>query len=386
MTKQVFLKPGKEKSLLRRHPWIFSGAIEKIPSFEAGEILSVHSFTGQFLAQAYFHPTNSLSGRVLSFDQTPVLDVIKKKLEDALLLRSTLNLGSSYRLVHAEGDGIPGLVVDKYEDVLVIQVNTCGMERLKTSIIELLVTLFHPRSIYEKSISNARRQEGLTDFQGCVYGESVEEVEIVENGIQFIVPIREGQKTGFFFDQRNMRALIGQHAASKRVLNCFSYTGGFSLAALQGGATAVTSVDVCGKASALARRNTEKNHYPASIHQIIQQDAFSFLAQNPLDYEIIILDPPAFAKKRSDVDAASQGYKALNRLALEKIPSKSLLLTCSCSYHIDHALFQMLLFQASQEAGREVQILGRHLHASDHPISLAHPEGDYLKSLLLYVK
>lgn len=384
--KRVVLKVGKEKSVQRKHPWIFSGAIETASPFEEGEILPVFSSSGQFLAQGYFHPRNSLAGRLLSFDEAPVLETIKKKFESALALRSALRLGSSYRLIHAESDGIPGLIVDRYGDVLVIQVNTWGIEKLKPALIDLLVNLLQPRSIYEKSVSGARRQEGLDDFQGIVWGEDVGEIEIEENGLKFIVSIQEGQKTGFFFDQRNMRQLIAPHAANQRVLNCFSYSGGFSLFALQGGAKSVTSVDVCPRATSLALRNTLLNGFDLERHQIVQQDVFDYLKNDPLDYGLVILDPPAFAKKRSDVDAACLGYKALNRIALEKMPSRSLLLTCSCSYYIDERLFQNLLFQTVHETGREAFIISRHAQAYDHPVSLYHPEGEYLKSLLLYIK
>jgi 23S rRNA (cytosine1962-C5)-methyltransferase len=385
MVKKVVLKAGKEKSLLRQHPWIFSGAIASASSFEMGEVLPVYSHEGLFLAQAYFHPTNSLAGRVLSFKQDSILDSIKQNILNAASLRESLTLGSSYRLIHAEGDGLPGLIVDKYEDILVLQINTYGMERLKPFLIETLAESFQPRAIYEKSVSFARRLDGLEDFEGVVYGEEVDEVEIEENGLRFLVSIRNGQKTGFFFDQRNMRQLIGQHAQGKRVLNCFSYSGAFSLFALQGKASHVTSVDVCHKANALSRRNTLLNGFNLENHKVIQKDVFDFLKCSSMDYQLVILDPPAFAKKLSDQKAACLGYKALNRLALEKMPANSLLLTCSCSYHLDAGLFQNLLFQAAQEAGRQVKILSRHHQAYDHPVSLYHPEGEYLKSLLLHI-
>lgn len=386
MSKMVVLKPGKEKSLQRRHPWIFSGAIETTTAFERGEVLPVYSSCGKFLAQAYFNPTNSLAGRVLSFDQQPILETIKRRLEEAFLLRKKFSSRTSYRLIHAESDGLPGLVVDRYGDIFVLQINTWGIEKLKPDLIRLLIELFKPKTIYEKSISAARRQEGLEDFQGVLWGEDVDEIQMEENGITFHVSLKTGQKTGFFFDQREMRKLIAKHAINKKVLNCFSYSGGFSLFALQGGASHVTSVDVCSRANALNSKNTILNHFDLKQHHIVQSDVFDFLKKDPLKYDIVILDPPAFAKKRSDVDAACLGYKALNRIALEKIPTQSLLLTCSCSYYIDEKLFQNLLFQAVQEAGREAFILSKHIQAYDHPISLYHPEGEYLKSLLLYIK
>ncbi len=383
---KVVLKEGKEKSLLRRHPWIFSGAVGIIPPLTPGEIAAVYSASGQFLAQAYFHPENSLTGRVLSFSEDPIEEVLKGRVSEALRLRNALALETNaYRLINAEGDGIPGLVVDHYDGVLVIQVNTWGIEKLKPFLVEALIDIAKPKAIYEKSLSASRRQEGLKDSQGWLFGKAEPEIPILENGLAFLVPIEEGQKTGFFLDQREMRRMIGACSFGKRVLNCFSYSGGFSLYALKGGAKAVTSVDSCAKASLLAARHTSLNGFASDRHQIHCEDVFSFLSRVPVNEELVILDPPAFAKKRADVDAACQGYKTLNRLVLEKIPAASKLLTCSCSHYIDEALFQNLIFQAAREAGREVRILSRHVQAQDHPLSIYHPEGEYLKSLLLYI-
>lgn len=386
--KKVVLKAEKEKSLLRRHPWIFSGAIASFPDFSDGEILPVYSACGKFLAQAYFHTQNSLSGRVLSFTEDPVEKILKERFHKAFEMRRrffSAQHTNAYRLINAEGDGMPGLIVDRYHDTLVIQINTAGMERLKPLIIETLVALFEPKTIYEKSTSASRRQEGLPDCEGVAWGEAQHEKEILENGVRFLVSFVEGQKTGFFLDQREMRKMISEYSLNRRVLNCFSYSGGFSLFALKGGAARVDSVDLCGKALQLAKQNTLLNGYPTDQHQIIQEDVFDYLKRSLLDYDLVILDPPAFAKKRADLLPACSGYKEINRLVLEKIPAGSLLLTSSCSYYIDEKLFQNLIFQAAHEAGRQVQILGRHLQALDHPISLYHPEGDYLKSLFLLV-
>ena len=355
-----------------------------MPAITPGEIVAVFSASGSFLAQAYFHPENSLAGRVLSFSEESIEAVLKDRLTQALHLRQTLNLdANAYRLINAEGDGIPGLIVDYYAEVLVIQVSTWGIEKLKPFLIEALVQIVKPKAIYEKSVSASRRGEGLEDAQGWLYGEPVSQVQIVENGLSFLVSIEEGQKTGFFLDQREMRRLIGTYSSGKRVLNCFSYTGGFSLFALKGGAMHVTSVDSCSKACLLAEQNTALNGF--SSHKIVCEDVFSFLSREPIDQEIVILDPPAFAKKRADVDASCQGYKTLNRIVLEKMPPHSLLLTCSCSHFISEELFQNLLFQAAHEARRAVRILSHHRQASCHPTSLYHPEGEYLKSLLLHV-
>lgn len=379
---RVILKEGREKSLLQRHPWIFSGAVAKLPNIEPGEVLSVYSSSGNFLAKAYFHPDNSLSGRVLTFENEPIDMAIQKKLDEALSLRKFDSNTTAYRLVNAEGDGLPGLIVDKYANTFVVQFSTYGMERLKPLILEKLIAL-KPDAIYEKSSSSARAQEGLNASEGILYGNDIDEVEVLENGIKFLVSLKTGQKTGLFLDQRERRKEIGQLARDKRVLNCFSYTSGFSLYALNGGAKSVDSVDSCRIACEYAQKNTELNGL--SHHTIHCEDVFTFLKREKLDYNLFILDPPAFAKKRTDIPTACLGYKTINRLVMEKAPRGSLLLTCSCSYFIDEKLFQTLLFQSAQESGRTVRILNHHAQASDHPISIFHPEGEYLKSFLLHI-
>jgi 23S rRNA (cytosine1962-C5)-methyltransferase len=387
--RKVVLKPGREKALLNRHPWIFSGAVASFPSFENGELLSVYSHSGRFLAQAYFHNENSISGRVLSFSHEPVEQAIDQRLDEAIVLRRQMfdpSITNCYRLVNAEGDGLPGLIVDIYDEWAVIQVSTQGMERLKNLIVEKLKTKLNLRGIYERSHSGARRQEGLPDAIGLLFGECPKEVLVKENGLSILVSIEEGQKTGFFLDQREMRQLILRLSKNKRVLNCFSYTGGFALFALKGGALSVTSVDVSEDACRTARENTLLSHFPLDQHQIVKADVFDYLKNSHSSFDIVILDPPAFAKKRQDVNEACRGYKEINRRAFEMMPKDSYLLTCSCSYFIDENLFQQVVFQAAVEAGREVAICSRHIQAPDHPISLFHPEGQYLKGLLLHLR
>lgn len=385
---RVLLKSGREKSLLNRHPWIFSGAIEALPPIENGDILPVYSASGQFLAKAYFHKENSISGRVLTFLDEPIKKCLEKRFAEAIAVRAEMfdrEITNCYRLINAEGDGIPGLIVDVYEDVAVIQVNTCGIERLKPLIVEQLAKKLKLRGIYEKSQSGARRQEGLADSVGTLFGECPKDILVKENGVEFLVGIEDGQKTGFFLDQREMRQLIGKLSKGKKVLNCFSYTGGFSLFALRGGAIGVTSVDCSKDACRYARENTLLNHIPLSQHTIVQADAFDYLKANKSIFEIVILDPPAFAKKRQDVKEACRGYKEINRRAMEMLPPNSYLLTCSCSHFIDENLFQQVIFQAAVEAGRNAAICSRHIQAADHPVSLFHPEGGYLKSFLLHI-
>ncbi len=387
--RRVVLKPGREKALRNRHPWIFSGAIESFPTFENGDVLPVYSSSGEFLAKAYFHRENSISGRVLTFLDEPIETCIDQRISDAIRLREKLfdrEMTSCYRLINAEGDGIPGLIVDIYDDIAVCQVNTCGIEKLKSLIVQKLAQQLKLRGIYEKSESSARRQEGLEDSVGTLYGDCPKEILVKENGHLFLVGIEEGQKTGFFLDQREMRQQIARLSKNKRVLNCFSYTGGFSIFALKGGAESVTSIDASESACRYAMENTLLNHLPLDKHEVIRNDVFDYLKNNKKAFDLVILDPPAFAKKRQDVNDACRGYKEINRRAFEMMPSNSYLLTCSCSHFIDEDLFQQLIFQAAIEAKKEVVICSRHIQANDHPISLFHPEGGYLKSLLLHIK
>jgi 23S rRNA (cytosine1962-C5)-methyltransferase len=379
---RVILKPGKEKSILSRHPWIFSGAIATRPSHEPGEIFPVYSSLNKLLGHAYFHPLNSIAGRMLSFDDQKPLEALQFSIDQAIRLRDALVPITGRRLINAEGDGIPGLIVDQYGDVLVLQIHTAGMERLKNFIVDHLVQKINPAAIYEKSLSSARKQEGLPDIRQLIYGIPKAEVRIEEHGVTYIVQPMEGQKTGFFLDQREMRHQVLKLSHKKKVLNCFAYTGGFSLAALKGGASHVTSVEISSDACALAARHT----FEKDKHTIISADVFEFLRTEPLPYDLVILDPPAFAKKRSDLDMASKGYRDINRLAFQKMPPNSILFTSSCSSYMDAELFQRIIFQAAADSGRFVRILGRHTQALDHPVSLYHPEGDYLKSLVLHLE
>ena len=386
--KKVILKPGKEKALRQRHPWIFSGAVAELPSFENGEILSVFSAEGQFLAKAYFHRENSIAGRVLTFHDEPIETALDRHFSYALQLRKRLfdpKVTNAYRLINSEGDFLPGFVVDLYDDMAVIQINTCGIERLKEALIARLKKHLKLRGIYEKSQSNARRQEGLPDSCGLLFGECPKEILVKENGLHFLVSIEKGQKTGFFLDQREMRQLLFRFAKNRRVLNCFSYSGGFSLFALQAGASHVVSVDSSEEACRLATENTLINHFELSSHEIVEENVFKYLHADSFPFDLVILDPPAFAKRRQEVEDACRGYKEINRNVLKQLPPSSFLLTCSCSHFVSPELFQQVIFQAAVEANREVVICSRHIQTPDHPISLYHPEGEYLKSLFLHV-
>lgn len=386
---QVILKPEKEKAILNRHHWIFSGAIAALPSFEDGDILPVYSHSKVFLGRGYFNRKSGIIGRMLTFDDMPPAQALEKLLQAAVEYRKSLfdeTTTNAYRLVNGEGDFLPGLIVDHYAGVLVIQITTLGMDKLKGHIVEWFKTYLQPRVIYEKSDGPARKEEGLKPTFNCLLGDAPSPVEVKENGLNFNIDYVKGQKTGFFCDHRQMRQKVRELAEGKSVLNCFAYSGGFTVYALAGGAIKVDSVEISEHALEMAKINTTLNDFKVTNVCFIQQDVFEFLRSNPLQYELVILDPPAFAKKQKDLITACRGYKDINRLALKKMPSKSWLLTCSCSHYVDEALFQKVVFQAAVEAGRKVRIAERHLMASDHPINICHPESDYLKSLLLYVE
>lgn len=388
--RRVTLKPGKDKPIRNRHHWIYSGAIATLPEFTNGECLETFSAGGEKLGWAYFNNKTMISGRMISFsDQLPA-DVICEQLESAIEMRRAFfddNRTNAYRLVNAEGDLLPGLVIDRYGDVLVVQISTLGMQKFRSLIVYWLIKTLFPRSIYEKSLLPSRKEEGLHDEQGTLFGDiPTGAIEIRENGLRFLVSILHGQKTGFFLDHREMRQHVRSLAPGKRVLNCFAYTGGFSIYAAAGGAQSVDSVDISAAAMQMAERNMELNGLSSTYHHFYSADVFEFLREKSLDYDLVILDPPAFAKRQKDVVAACRGYKDINRLAMEKMPKGSILLTSSCSYHVDDELFQTVVFQAAVEAKRHVKIIGRHQMGADHPVNICHPESDYLKSLLLYIE
>jgi len=387
--KRVVLKPGKEKPIRNRHHWIFSGAVKELSDFIDGSCLPVYSSQNELLGHGYFNRKATIVGRMISFDQTPPQEAVIQHLEMAIAMRQSLfkdKETTAYRLVNGEGDLLPGLIIDSYGDVLVLQTGTLGMQTLLPVIVEWLINHLNPRSIYEKSLLATRREEGLKDQQGALHGEvPAGEIVIKENGLQFAVSILHGQKTGFFLDHREMRQQIRSLSEGKRVLNCFAYTGGFSVYAMAGGAVQVDSVDISAAAMQSAERNFSLNGFETKGHRFITADVFEFLREEPLNYDIVILDPPAFAKRQKDVVQACRGYKDINRIAIQKMAKGSILLTSSCSYHVNEELFQTVVFQAAVEAGRTVKIIGRHRMASDHPVNICHPESDYLKSLLLYI-
>jgi 23S rRNA (cytosine1962-C5)-methyltransferase len=385
--RSVILEKGKDKAVKNRHHWIFSGAVKSLPEFEDGSLLPVRSAEGEFLGTAYFNRRCSIIGRMVSFDETPPLAALEQHIGRAIARRLPF-FGAetnAYRLVNGEGDAVPGLVVDQYKDILVLQVSTLGMERLKSFVVDGLVRRLAPRSVYEKSNLPSRREEGLGDCEGLLSGENVESVEILENGLRFMVDLVRSQKTGFYLDQRENRRLAESWARGRTVLNCFSYTGAFSVFALKGGALAVDSVDTSEHALELARENCRLNGVEGDGNHFFVMDVFDFLRQKDLRYDFVILDPPAFAKKKMEVVRACRGYKDIHRIVFQTIPSGSLVMTFSCSFFVDETLFQRIIFQAAREASRNIRILQKHHQAYDHPINIYHPESDYLKGFLLYV-
>jgi 23S rRNA (cytosine1962-C5)-methyltransferase len=388
-TQGVILKPSKEIALLQRHHWIFSGAIASMPDCEEGATLPVFSAQGKPLGYGYFNKKKSICGRMLSFGEISPEEGIRTSLERAITMRKRLfpssEITNSYRLVNAEGDCLPGLIIDRYDGVLVMQISTLGMEKWKSFIVEYLCKELSPQAIYENSTSSVRKEEGLLPVEGFLYGHSASECVILEYGFSFKISLTQGQKTGFFLDHREMRHLVQTISKNKRVLNCFGYSGAFTIYACAGGAKTTKTVDISKSAVEMARTNLNLNGFSEESHQCVEADVFDFLRKEPLDHDLVILDPPAFAKKRQDIVKACRGYKEINRLALQRMPENSILLSCSCSYHVDPKTFQQVLFQAAMEAKREVKIIGRHRLAADHPINIYHPESEYLKSILLWV-
>ena len=380
---RVVLKPTKEKALKKKHPWIFTGALQEKPTNCFGDIFPVYSSRDELLGHAFCNnhaPT--IFGRMISWEEADPLISLKKSFTDSIKLRQLICGSNAVRLVHAEADMLPGLIVDSYDGHLVMQIATLGMEKLKPQLVEWLKELVNPRSIYEKSTSAARKQEGMHPIEKELFEKTPDSITINEEGRMMVVHPKEGQKTGYFIDQRELRDTVQAISFGKTVLNCFSYTGGFTIAALKGGATKAISLDSSAWALEQAEKNAQLNGF---AHESICSDAFDYLSQNLRPFDIVILDPPAFAKSMKDISAAYKAYKTLNTLALKKIPANSILITCSCSHFIETPLFQKLLFEASLEAKREVRIIKKLEAGIDHPMSITHPESHYLKSFCLYV-
>ena len=391
--KKLYLKPGKEESLKRFHPWVFSGAIAKVEGEpEEGEVVDVYTSKKEFIACGHFQ-IGSIAVRVLTFRQEEInRDFWKRRLEVALDLRRSLNLvdnpeNNTYRLVHGEGDNLPGLIIDVYGQTAVMQAHSAGMHVYRMDIADALSEVMGDivKHIYYKSETTLPFKADLGPENGFIKGGSPENVAL-ENGLKFHVDWRKGQKTGFFVDQRENRHLLERYSKGRNVLNMFCYTGGFSFYAMRGGANLVHSVDSSAKAIDLTNQNVELNFPGDPRHEAFAEDAFKYLDRMGDQYDLIILDPPAFAKHRDALRNALRGYSKLNAKAFEKIKPGGILFTFSCSQVVDKKDFRNAVFTAAAQSGRSVRILHQLTQPGDHPVNIYHPEGEYLKGLVLYVE
>ena len=390
----VTIKPKRQESILRRHPWVFSGAIKSIDGKPgAGDWVCVRANKGALLGWGHYSPGTSIAIRLLTFaEDIPNDDWWKSKIFEAVNVRRQLGLldtedNNTCRLVHAEGDGLPGLIADFYSGVLVIQCHTPGMH----NEMKLLCMSFSEAlgdsliAVYDKSSKSLAKHGGINSEDGLVWGKLPENHFAIELGNKFKIDWEKGQKTGFFIDQRENRNLLAKYSKGKKVLNVFSYTGGFSIYAMKAGATEVHSLDSSARALEICDENVLLNELPTERHKCLQEDAVAFLKEDLSDYDIIVLDPPAFAKRASARHSAVQGYKRINLRAIESMKPGSLLFTFSCSQAVDEKLFTNTIIAASIQANRTVRILHRLHQPADHPVSAFHPEGAYLKGLVLRV-
>lgn len=389
----VILKRGKEESLRRFHPWIFSGAIMRMDEgIGEGDIVNVFSSSGVFLACGHYQ-IGSIAVRVLSFRQVEIdAEFWESRLASALQMRIAIGIAdnernNTYRLVHGEGDNLPGLVIDCYGATAVMQAHSVGMHVSRQAVCDALVRVMGHRieNVYYKSETTLPFKADLRQENGFIYGGS-DDNTAVENGLRFHVDWLKGQKTGFFVDQRENRSLLEQYARGRTVLNMFCYTGGFSVYAMRGGAQAVHSVDSSAKAIELTNRNVALNFPGDARHEAFCDDAFKYLDANDKKYDLIILDPPAFAKHRAALHNALKGYTRLNVKGFERIKPGGILFTFSCSQVVTKDNFRNAVFTAAAQAGRKVRILHQLHQPADHPINIYHPEGEYLKGLVLYVE
>ena len=391
----ITLNPNREKSLLRRHPWVFASAIKSVDQETAsGSTVDLLSSEGQFLARASYSPISQIRARVWTFEDEPVdKEFFRRKIKAAVEVRQRLNVEShsnAYRLIHAESDGIPGLIVDRYDNVLVLQSLTAGSEFWKETIADILVEETGIQNIYERSDADVRELEGLKPITGILHGTMTGlstslRLTIDEYGLKFQVDIEHGHKTGFYLDQRHNRHRVGEFAEGRDVLNCFCYTGGFSIHALANGAKSVLSVDSSTDALSLLEENITLNNLPAERHTCLEGDVFQLLRKfrdANRSFDMIILDPPKFAPTAAHAEKASRAYKDINLLAFKLLRHGGMLFTYSCSGGIDAALFQKIVASAALDAGTDATIIEHLSQGSDHPVSLHFPEGAYLKGLV----
>ncbi|GAL87168.1 SAM-dependent methyltransferase [Sporocytophaga myxococcoides] len=390
MNKIVKLKPKKEKAVLNKHPWVFSGAVAKANAKD-GDIVEVVDAENRFLAYGFYSSESQIICRLFEWDKSNnKFDEAywSAKIDKAIQLRKSIidfTSTNAYRLLHAEGDFLPGLIADVYKDTLVLQISITGIEQRKDLFFEIFRKTGYS-SIYLRSSGSSKKNLDVKSEGVWIAGEDQGPFEVMENGLKFMVDVVEGQKTGFFLDQRDNRELVKRFSSNKKVLNAFSYTGGFSVYAQAGGAEEVHSLDISADAVKGAEENVLLN-FPTASHKSIAKDCFEYLKDMPENYyDLIILDPPAFAKSAAAVDRAARGYKDINMRAFRKIKKGGMLLTYSCSQHITKDLFQKIIFGAAADSGRNVRILFQLHQPADHPVNLYHPEGEYLKGLALWVE
>lgn len=391
MYPKIFLKKGKERSLLNFHPWVFSGAIaSQDKTCEEGELVEVFSAENKYLCTGHFHH-GSITVRAICFMTQEINQVFWiNKLGFAYSLRQQLGLTQNsntniYRLCHGEGDGLPGLIIDVYGSTAVIQCHTLGMYKARFDIMESLLTIFGSglSAVYDKSGESLGKSTEIKVNNEYLFGKRINN-NFLENNFRFAIDWETGQKTGFFIDQRDNRSLLRQFTNNKKVLNTFAYTGGFSVYALENAAQ-VDSVDSSQKAMDLTAENILLNDH-GSKHRCFTADAFDYIKSMDEQYDVMVLDPPAFAKHLSSIDRATVGYRNLNYEAIKRIKSKGILFTFSCSQAIDKILFNKIIFMASAQAKRQVKVLHRLTQPADHPVNIFHPEGEYLKGLVLYIE
>jgi len=390
---QLTLKPGRERSLLRRHPWVFSGAIAEVRgSVQSGGTVEIRGADGRFLAWAAYSPASQIRARAWSFDEAevPGPDLFEKRIETALALRRAQvppETTNALRLVHGESDGLPGLVADRYADTLVVQLLSAGCERWREALIGILREQSGCARVHERSDTDGRELEGFAASTGLIAGTAADgPLRIVENGIQYEVDVAAGQKTGFYLDQRDNRARVRTLADGREMLNCFSYTGGFTLSALAGGARSVLSIDSSAPALELAKRNLALNGVEANRAEWLEADVFGALRKLRTEgrqFDFIVLDPPKFAPTPKDAERAARGYKDINLNALKLLRPGGLLATFSCSGGVSPELFQKIVAGAAADAGVSLLLRERYRAAPDHPVRIEFPEREYLKGLLL---